>query len=97
MAEHLAAATGDGKELRDWLLGIWRDKTNSLEDRKWAFDRIADRMLGKPMAEVVVSGGMEVSTRPNLGALTLEELDRLEELTRKVIPLPASSVKVLKP
>lgn len=85
----LAERTDDGRKLVNFLMSIFDDKTSSLDDRKWAYERICERMMGKPNQSIELTGTVEVApARPNLATLTLEELEALEAITAKTITLP---------
>lgn len=84
MARKIAASCEDGNELVDFALRVFRDQTMPFEDRKWAFEWLADRGAGKAMAKLEVSGHITAgATRMNLEDYTFEELDEIEAIQRR--------------
>lgn len=84
MARKIADASGDGIELVEFAFRVFRDQTMPFEDRKWAFEWIADRGAGKAMAKLEVSGHITAGpSRMSLEDYTLEELDEIEAIQRR--------------
>jgi hypothetical protein len=83
VAEHIIRATGNGDELVDWLLEVWRDKERPFSQRSWAWERLAGRGLGKPVttAELNTTGADHVSLHLQLLSEThVQRKRRLDEL-----------------
>lgn len=58
MARELAAATNDFQEVRDFLLEVFRDKTRSMDERRWAVQVILDYGVGKPAQAIQLAGAV---------------------------------------
>jgi hypothetical protein len=84
IARRIAAESSDGNELVDFALRVFRDPTMPFEDRKWAFEWLADRGAGKAMANVTIGGNVtHEHVRVNLEHYTFEEMEQMEALRRK--------------
>ncbi|MBV8756809.1 MAG: hypothetical protein JO257_06030 [Deltaproteobacteria bacterium] len=53
VARMIAEATGDGRELVDWALRVWRDPDNvhTHSERAAAHDWLSSRYLGRPLQQ----------------------------------------------
>ncbi len=98
-ARELARLTDDGLELRKWLLALFRDPTTSLDDKKWAFEEIMNRMVGKaPLTvDVTVEENHTHTVKMDLSVYTEEELQVLEQIQRQALvraAIPANVIDV---
>lgn len=88
VARRIAAETGDGEELMKWAFAVWRDPTETFENRRWAFEWLSDRGMGKPQSTVDItshSTSISVSAHVDLSSATDEELAELENIQRRVL------------
>lgn len=85
--EKIRAATADGVELIDAVLGILRDPDASRGERLKAAEWLGDRMLGKPGQHVELEATTTVAPepQPDFSKLPLAELIELERLWTKTL------------
>lgn len=83
IARQIAEATNDGSALVKFALAVWQDTNMSMDDRKWAFEWLADRAAGKAAATVDFNTTHTQHVRVTMEHYTMEELDELERLQEK--------------
>ncbi len=94
VAKLIGNATGDGKELVDWALAIWRDASIPLGARWDAFQWLSLRYLGTPVAMVQA----EVTTPRDERAfskLDADQLARIDAVFREAAGLPLIDVTAI--
>jgi hypothetical protein len=85
MSRKIAESTKDGDELVAFAERVWRDPTMPFDDRRWAFEWLADRLAGKAMAKIEVGGNVTHTVRPNLEDYTFEEMDQIERINARAL------------
>lgn len=100
VAKLIHEATGGGKELVEWALTIWRDATNTMTDRKWAFDWLSNRYMGTPVSMgALMIGDVSEATVRNIAALSdgdIAEIDRMFRVSEGLPILDVASVEAPK-
>lgn len=76
VAKLIDESTLGGKELVAWALAVWRDATQTMADRRWAFEWLSNRYMGTPMAmgALLIDDDREGKVRRNLSILNDEEI-----------------------
>lgn len=72
--------TQDGKELAQWMIDIWRDKSRPHVERERAHQWLSDRGLGRPVTTVDLQVTAGDGVQRDWSAMPLQE--RLELLER---------------
>lgn len=95
MAKQIGEATGDGAELVEWALAVFRDSERTHAERAAAHAWLSDRYAGKPLSSHEIVAAVTTTTiGPPLGwdALSLEQrraaLVQLESGQRSLPALP---------
>lgn len=79
MAAKIMAATREGAEMVEWVLGIWRDVKLPFKDRWVALEWLADRGVGKAQQTIDLVGEIDLGPIDDidLGKLSDEALSAL--------------------
>ncbi len=83
IAKMIFEKTRNGAALVEWAMDIWTDPEAPFENRRWAFEWLADRCMGKPVAMNLIAGivgGMDENGKPkrNLASLSDAAIELVE-------------------
>lgn len=59
VAKQIMAKSRDGAEMVEWAFKVWQDERSPMSDRRWAFEWLSDRGLGKPVARTELEATIE--------------------------------------
>lgn len=95
VAHAIMRMTGQGQELVDWCMLLWRDVDAPIEWRWKAFEWLSNRGLGTQPTTAILNLTGNVNNSRQLAALNTEDLERIdlvfkEAHSRKVIDVAST-------
>ncbi len=70
VAKQIMRLTEDGAAMVKWAMEVWQNQTSSMADRRWAFEWLSDRGLGKPVARTELEATIAHATSDDDRPLT---------------------------
>jgi hypothetical protein len=92
MARYIMQMTGDGQDLVDWALNLWKDVDAPIEWRWRAFEWLTNRGAGGIPTTAILNVTNNVNSGRDLRSLSTEDLERIDHVFREAHARPAIDV-----